>query len=1011
MANLQTIFETCTPRDEVLTGELRDEMFAANLSNVIQGVAHPIYQDAEQFLLNTYPTDRVRSFVKEVLGRLTGSDRTASSFFRLDTPFGGGKTHTLITLYHLTQGNIKPTTLSKFSLTEAELPSEPVKVITVVGDDLDPSNGTKHEDIKVHHLWGEIAWQLGGKHGYEMVAESDIKGISPNSHFLKELIGDKPCLILLDEPAIYMRKMGTNASQLPVFLKTLSEWVTTGASRCVLVLTLAWNPERDVSQKDAFIKENRVLAEELEAVFNEISSVVSRPAKVVTPAQEQDIAPILRQRLFKNVDDAAIEQIAEAYFTKLRDAQGQEVEVPSSVLTPAYRARLEQSYPFHPEFISLMDGKLATIPNFQRTRGALRLLSRVIRRLWEVKPEGVFYIQPFCVDVIDPTILDELSGRLDRPGFQQVARYDIGREDESSHAQVIDKQRFPGHIPYTRRVASTIFLHSLTEPPARGVDLDELMAAAITPDCDPAILRKALEYLLNEAWHLDFEGHRYYFRTEPSLNKIVLDETSNVLKHQARVEVERRMKLLWKSSGLQVKFFPNDPSDLDDIPKGRLVIPHWDTVSIKQTERKADKFLVELFEYAGTQRTYRRYRNTIFVIAADGDRIERMVDNARRWLALDGLMRNEQKLNDYKLSKEHRQRLNEWRGKSDLECTISITRAYHDLFYPSDDATSSYKPFSHQGLQVESQGDVKINHTDLVIKALRDLSKVKSADDNPMSPALIKRDTFGKDEGRVKTSDLFDRFAEKVKLPLLLEPTYLKAIIKAGVKGKEWIYYDPKENLGYNSAEGLPEIVLDEEHEVLLPELVDRESIPVFGADKPEPPGTGGGGDDDGGGMGGTPTPFPVGKSLSEKGEPKRLMADLLSKAKDAGWESIRQIDINWNGSGLDTVARLKAGQMIIGRMAGTNVTVNKLNVSYEYNDGSAINVTSKGASSRYDDVVSFAERQATGATKSLVLVGLMVGYPSAVPVEGTELDDLRDVLELADIGTADVTVWRGDAQ
>jgi len=996
---IPTVFETCQPRGEILSGELRDEMFAARLNEVVLGTAHPIYQDPRQFLFNTYPTARVKSFAREVLGRLNGQDPTASAFFRLDTPFGGGKTHALVTLYHLAQGNADPESLARFDLTADDVPVRPVRVVSLVGDDLDPANGVPRDGLKVRHMWGELAWQLAGKRGYEMVADSDREGVAPSAHFLRELVGDEPCLILVDEPAVYMRRMGSQANQLPAFLKTLSEWVTTSSQRSVLVLTLAWNPAEDAPQQDAFAKENRILADELRVIFQESASVVSRPAKVVTPAQESDIAPILKQRLFESVDSTAAATVAEAYYEALRHAQQLDVQIPADALTPAYRQRLEHSYPFHPEFIAVMDGKLATIPNFQRTRGALRLLSRVVRRLWKTRPEGVFAIHPFCVDLGDPDILDELSGRLDRPGFQQVARYDIAREDNSAHAEWIDRERFQGHEPYTCRIATTIFLHSLTEPPARGLDQDELMAATLTPGTDPAVLTKALGYLRDEAWHLDYEGPRYFFRTEPSINKIVQDETATVPKYTARAEVERRMRQLWKSSALKVIFFPNDPSDLDDVPEGRLVIPHWDTVSITDTDRSGLSFIMDLHQFAGTQQTYRRFRNTLFFLVADQDRTSRMLHNARRWLALEILTKDKQRLSNYKLSTEHQQRLNEWKGTADLEATISITRAYHDLFYPADSSDSRYKQLAHQPLHVESQGDTRGNQTELVLKALRDLGKVKSADDSPMAPALVKRDAFGKDEGRIKTAALFERFAERVKLPLFLEPTYLKTIIAAGVKSKEWIYYDITKDMGYDSAEDLPYIVIDENHEVLLPELAARETIRLYRKAEPQEQ---------------PPKPpevkeRPPGTSISESGEPRRLMTDLVTKATDAGWKAVTKVDIQWKGSGLETLARLKAVQTIKGRLAGAGLWLRTAEFSCQHNDGSEIAVTYKGTPAGFGTVVSMAEQQIKGATKSFASVALEVTYEPRIAIDGPDFDDLRDLLELADTGTTDMTIWKSD--
>jgi predicted AAA+ superfamily ATPase len=395
VAPLPPLKKACVPRPEVLSGQIRDELFMASLSDVRRGKAHPIYQDPKLFFANTYPTERAISLLREVMGRLAGADPMASSLFRLDTPFGGGKTHTLIALYHLaTWRPVAPEVLGRLQLDPSLVPPEPLQVVGVTCDqDLDPANGVEKGGVRIHHLWGEIAFQLGGPEGYQMVEESDRRGQAPGPHFLERLIGDRPVLLLIDEPAPYMRAMGPAAGQLPVFLKVLADWIAS-SPRAVLVLTLAWDPERRTATGDAFAAENQELAEALERAFRETQSVVSRPAKVVTPAQATDIAPILRQRLFQQVDESAEAAVTEAYFDALRRARDRGYPLPAAVVQASYRERLRSSYPFHPSLIEVLDGKLATIPNFQRTRGALRLSPRPSAACGLARPTTTFSSTP-----------------------------------------------------------------------------------------------------------------------------------------------------------------------------------------------------------------------------------------------------------------------------------------------------------------------------------------------------------------------------------------------------------------------------------------------------------------------------------------------------------------------------------------------------------------------------------------------------------------------------------------
>lgn len=994
---LPSLKEACVPRAEVLSGEIRDELFVASLSDVMRGRAHPIYQDPALFFANTYPTGRAISFLGEVMGRLAGADTTASSLFRLDTPFGGGKTHTLIALYHLaTWRPVAPDVLDRLQLDPALVPPEPLRVVGVTCDqDLDPANGVEKSGVRVRHLWGEIAFQLGGPEGYRLVEESDRQGLAPGPQFLGRLIGDQPVLLLIDEPAAYMRAMGPAGRQLPVFLKTLADWVSS-SSRAVVVLTLAWDPQRQAASGDAFAAENQELVEALERTFREMQSVISRPARVVTPAQAADIAPILRQRLFQQVDEPAAAAVAEAYFAALRQAHDKGCPLQAAAVQASYRERLRNSYPFHPSLIEVLDGKLATIPNFHRTRGALRLLTKVIRRLWATTAAQELLIHPFSVDLADPDIVDELTGRLDRAAFRSVVAYDIALPDGEGHAQAIDRERFPGHPAYATRMATTVLLHSLTEPPARGIDLDELLAATITPDDDPAHLQKALDYLLDEAWHLDREGGRYAFRTEPSLNKIVQDETEAILLHDARSEVERRIKQLWRDAGLRVVTFPSEPADLEDNTRGRLVVLHWDTAAFREGNGAAPDKVRELWEYAGVQRGYRRFRNTLFFLVADADRRQRMVSQARRYLALERLLRDSRRLEEYRLSPEHRQRLEEWRREANLNVRVAITSAYCHLFYPVGDADSPYTPFAHERLHIEDQGDTKTNHTETVLRRLRELDKVKSADDAPMAPALVRRHAFGRDEGMVTLQALFERFAERVRLPLLLEPTYLKDVVRLGIRQKEWLYCELDRNLAYDDDRELPDIVMDHQHALILTAeeakargiRIDR---PEKSSEKPppeKPP---------------EEEPPPPPRQLEAAGDPGRALADLQAAAGDARWPVLGRLRLFWQGEGVDTQARLAALRAILGHLAHASATVD-VALSVKFPDGDEWEASFRGSAQRYRSLAPTLEAQAGQAQEAYVNVALGIEFPGGLAVDGPDYRDLREVLNLVSLGHIRIT-------
>jgi predicted AAA+ superfamily ATPase len=235
------------PRDEVLRGELREQQFAASLSKVLRGTADPVYGDPATFFANTYPTGGLKSLLDEALGRLSGVRPDSASVIRLETSFGGGKTHNQIGLYHVCSTVVDSRTVKGFVAPELLL-SKPIgKIAGIVGPDLGVADGMDHGDVRTLTLWGELAYQLGGAAGYELVRKSDEQRTAPSTQPWEKLIGDEPALLMIDEIAQYLRvargiefQAGrtTVAEQTVAFLMSLIKFASE-SKRTVLVYTLA----------------------------------------------------------------------------------------------------------------------------------------------------------------------------------------------------------------------------------------------------------------------------------------------------------------------------------------------------------------------------------------------------------------------------------------------------------------------------------------------------------------------------------------------------------------------------------------------------------------------------------------------------------------------------------------------------------------------------------------------------------------------------------------------------
>jgi predicted AAA+ superfamily ATPase len=301
------------------------------------------------------------------------------------------------------------------------------------------------------------------------------------------------------------------ADQLAPFLKGLLEAVAS-APRAVCVLTLA-------EASDAFGRETEEIGQALTALLGELRSISARVERTLSPtAGEDEIGRILVHRLFERVDQKAGREAATSYRQYFERLRAQGADLPATATQGEYANLIEQSYPFHPELLITLNRKTSTIANFQRTRGALRLLARAIRRVWQTRPADATLFHLHHLDLGDGGIADELTGRLDRPRYKQVIEADIasGVPEAPAHAEEIDTEwRNAGRPAVAVKAATTVFLHSLTQQAAAGARTEEVNLAVLSPGDEPALLDQALKELERRCWHVEYEGERWRFQPEP----------------------------------------------------------------------------------------------------------------------------------------------------------------------------------------------------------------------------------------------------------------------------------------------------------------------------------------------------------------------------------------------------------------------------------------------------------------------------------------------------------------
>ena len=430
---LPTIYDVCIPRDDVLQGKLTESDFAADLAQVLKNTAPAEYQNAALFFANTHPTRGLKNLLQNVCQRLKGTGEQVSSIFRLDTNFGGGKTHSLIALVHTAQGMKGVSNVSEF-LDPSLLPEEPVQIAAFDGENADPVNGRlMGNGIRAYTPWGEIAYALGGMNGSETVRNSDELGIAPGAETISALFGDRPTLILIDELGIYIRKQSAKkkdaGKQLTAFLSALFKAVESPARdnankrppRVALVFTLAIG-KKDKKAIDAYSDENQYIADSM----LEAESVSARKATLLDPTEEDETVQVLRRRLFKSIDDNKAKTIVDEY-CRLWNANKD--HLPSVDINDANREAFYEGYPIHPELLATLKEKTSTLTTFQRVRGMLRLLARTVNQLWRKHPSETYAIHLHHVDFSNSSIRQEILIRLQMQAYTPVLAADVTAQE------------------------------------------------------------------------------------------------------------------------------------------------------------------------------------------------------------------------------------------------------------------------------------------------------------------------------------------------------------------------------------------------------------------------------------------------------------------------------------------------------------------------------------------------------------------------------------------------------
>lgn len=650
--------EVAVPHRDVLEGTFLQSEFAADLSAVQAGGAPPEYQDAVAFFERTFITEGMSILLTQVAERLSG--RGGEPVIQLQTAFGGGKTHTLIAVYHLATRTVALSELAGMAslLDRAGLIDVPqARVAVIDGTKHGAGQPWAHGKTTVRTLWGELAWQLGGADGYAKVQASDENGTSPGKEVLSDLLRTySPCVVLVDELVAFVRQLedgksysaGTYDSNLS-FVQALTE----AAKLSPRAIVLGSLPESEIEAGSS--NGVRALAA-LEKTFGRVQALWK-------PVATEEAFEIVRRRLFEPVRDAKVRDTVCRAFA---DAYVQEgTKVPAETQESRYFDRLVQAYPIHPEVFDRLYEDWTTIEGFQRTRGVLKLMAKVIHKLWKDDNKDLV-ILPGSMPLYDPNTRSELLLHL-RPGWDPIVDKDIDGNKAATTDLETKEPRF-GAVQAARRVARAVFFGSAPSSVAakqsatgiRGLDRGRVLLGCLQPGQASSLYSDALNRLVDRLHYLNSSGDkavdstRYWFDLRANLRREMEERKKRFDdKTDVRAKLAEVAKKLVSAGNLfdGVHVFTGH-GDVPDDSALRLVVMPPESWYSKAEPKVATEAVLEAVKYNGSKPRYRG--NRLLFIMADQTVLGRLRDAAKVCLAWGSIVEDvkDGKLNIDQLQKK-----------------------------------------------------------------------------------------------------------------------------------------------------------------------------------------------------------------------------------------------------------------------------------------------------------------------------------------------------------------------
>jgi hypothetical protein len=635
--------EVITPHPDVTAGKYQQAEFAADLDQVRRGIGSKEYTDPGEFYRRTFITSGMRALLRIALERLNGQG--GEPVIELQTNFGGGKTHSMLALYHLCSGQ----TLASLPgldevCSEAGISSIPrASRAVLVGTAFSPSKATTYADgTVVNTLWGELAYQLGGPQGYALIASSDQQRVAPGAQDLAALFtAHAPCLILVDEWVAYARNLVSNAT-LPAgtfdsqvsFAQALTEAVKQVPNALLLI---------SVPQSV-----NEIGGSDGEKAVDSLKNVVTRLAYQWRPATGNEGFEIVRRRLFEPITTKEAGAARDAVVRSFTDLYSQNPsEFPAETREAGYRDLLISAYPIHPELFKRLYDDWSTLDRFQRTRGVLRLLALTIEGLWNGNSKDLL-IMPSSIPLDDNDVKNELVRFLDNQ-WEPIISQDVDGPQSTPTRLDMENPNF-GRVSACKRVARSLYIGTAPDADAlrKGIGDQRVKLACVMPGEPIGVFGDALRRLGDRGRFIQQDGDRYWLDTRPNLNRTAEEHRESYLRQREELLAELNTRMAQEASkrghfaGLHAA--PLENSAVPDDAATRLVL-----LAAQHTHRRGVEFSAARQWAAACLQSRgnspRQFANTLIFLAPDEASLENLFQALADRRAWHHIIDNELELN------------------------------------------------------------------------------------------------------------------------------------------------------------------------------------------------------------------------------------------------------------------------------------------------------------------------------------------------------------------------------